>query len=284
MNFNPLPTTVGQGLFTGKSSTGLTQGTAYPDPATRFALRQGVLDGSETLPMFGGVGIFENVPGGASGPNSALGPVMGRATALTGSKALAGWSVFDQAYNMINWPQSPVPTSQPGMGVMSYRIGSGARLALACDPALVDLRGDPIGSQVAWDFTNQLLVPYTGANAIASGTYDTVTGIVELTMTDVDPMSPGDTVIISSATGTGSYASINGSHTTIEPTDGTTVSFKIATGLTMTITGGSLTTGSALVAVSVLDVQADNCMTVEYDSTTGEATWNYNGACAVVQI
>lgn len=284
VTFNPYKTTSGQGLFQGKSSTGYVQGTAMPDPSTRFALRQGALASDEALPMWGGIGVFENVPGAPNGPNRSLGPIMGRATALTGAKALAGFCVFDQAYNMLNWAGSPVPLAFPGNSIMSYRLGSGARIALACDPALVDLIGDPIGSQVAYDFVNGLLVPYTGANAVANGVYDTVTGLVTLTMTDIDPLSPGDTVIISGATGTGSFASINGSHTTLDPTDGTTVTFKIATGLTMTITGGSLTTGTALVNVSVLDVQADNCMTVDYDSIAQDTSWNYDGACALVQI
>lgn len=284
MNFNPLPTTSGQGLFTSKSSTGLVQGTAYPDPATRFALRQVVLASDETLPAWGGIGIYEDIPGAANGPSSALGPVSGRANSLTGSKRLAGFSVFDQAYNGINTPQSPVPTFLPGMSLMSYRLGSGARIALACDPQLVDLMGEPIGSSVVWDFVNSKLVPYTGAETIASGTYDPDTGIAELVITSGVDFEEGVAVTISSASGTGSFAALNGVHTTLEGTTGDTVLVQLAEGLTMTITGGSLTTGAALSNVSVLDVQPDGCMTVEYDATTGFATWNYDGACAIVQI
>ena len=51
-----------------------------------------------------------------------------------------------------------------------------------------------------------------------------------------------------------------------------------------TITGGAVTTGSPLTGVSILDVQPDNCMTVDYDAVAGTANWDYDGACVVLQI
>jgi hypothetical protein len=54
-----------------------------------------------------------------------------------------------------------------------------------------------------------------------------------------------------------------------------------------TITGGTVTPGSGsdvAIPVEVLDVQVTNCETVVYNPTTGFATWNFNGACAVIQI
>jgi hypothetical protein len=282
---NPQLTSVGQGLFN-TAAVGLVQGTAYPDPATRFALRTGILDPAETLPMWGGVGVYENIPGANpnTGPVGALGPIIGRATAMAGAKPLLGFSVFDQAYGMINSPQSPVPLAGSFMQVMTYRMGSGARIAVACDPGLVSLQGLPLNSQVNWDFVDQILVPYTGTVAVSSGTYNTTTGEVVLTMASAVNLSPGDDVIISGTTGTGSFASVNGNHVATAGTAGSSVHFIIATGLTMTITGGSLTTGGTALPVSVLDVQPAGCMTVNYNVATGFATWNYNGACAVIQI
>lgn len=296
--FNPNTTTVGQGLFSGASSHGLTQGTAYPDPATRYALRGGILSQSETIPMWGGVGIYEYVPAGYTAPSQSLGPIggrsttlgvtVGRATALTGSFPLAGFSVFDQAYGMINSPQSPVPLAASGMQVMSYRLGSGARIAVACDPALIDLQGTPIGSHVSWDFVNQRLVPYLGTLTISSGTYNSTTGVVTLTMSAAITFSPGDSIVVSSLTGTGNYAQLDGTFTALPGTTGTTVIYNAGAGIgASTITGGSLTLGSgasSALPVSVLDVQASGCMTVDYDPTTGFATWDYNAAAAVIQI
>ena len=285
---NPYATTVGQGLFVGAYSTGLRQGTAYPDPSTRFALRGGILSQSETIPMWGGVGIYENVPGGAGNPSYSLGPIVGRATALTGASALAAFSVFDQDYAMINDPQSQVPLIGSGGMVMSYALGSRARIAVQCDPALVDLKGGPIGAQVSWDFVNQLLVPYLGTLTISSGTYNNATGIVTLIMSAPVSFSAGDAIIISALTGTGAYASLDGTFTALSAA-GTAVTYQAAAGLgASTITGGSLTLGSgasSALPVKVLDVQSSNCMTVEYNNpTAGLANWNFNGACAVIQI
>src|SRR5579863_4324039 len=127
------------GLFNAYS-TGVRQGTAYPDPATRFRLRMALLAQSETIPMWGGVGVYLNVPGSQianqSNPSYALGPICGRALALTGASALAGFSVFDEAYAMVTSPQSPVPLIGSGGQVNVYPLGSLARIAVACDPSL----------------------------------------------------------------------------------------------------------------------------------------------------
>lgn len=240
--------------------------------------------------MWGGVGIYENIPGVAGDPGVPLGPVVGRANSLTGSKALAGFSVFDQAYGMITSPQSPVPLIGSFGQVMSYALGSRARIAVACDPVLIDLQGLPIGSQVSWDFVNQLLVPYVGTLTISSGTYNNTTGVVVLTMSAPITFDAGDAVVVSALTGTGAFASLNGTFTSIPVTvsGGTTVTYNAGAGLgASTITGGSLTLGSgasSALPVKVREVQATNCETVVFDATTGFATWDYDGACAVIQI
>lgn len=288
VTFNPYQQSGGNNGLFNVTSEGLRQGTAYPDPATRYALRTGVLASAETLPMWGGVGIFENVPGAANTPNSSMGPVVGRANSLTGSKALAGFSVFDQAYGMVTSPQSTVPLIGSFGQVMSYALGSRARIAVACDPVLVDLQGLPIGSQVSWDFVNQLLVPYVGTLTISSGTYNDTTGVVTLTMSAPITFGPGDAVVVSGLTGTGAFASLDGTFTALAGTTGSTVVYNGGSGLgATTITGGSLTLGSgesSALPVKVLDVQATNCETVVYDADTGFATWTYDGACAVIQI
>jgi|SRR5581483_4318996 len=287
--FNPYVQTAGNAGLFNVSSKGLRQGTAYPDPATRYALRTGVLDVNETLPMWGGVGIYENIPTyGAADPNTTLGPVVGRANGLTGSKQLAGFSVFDQAYGMITTPQSNVPLIGSYGQVMSYALGSNARIAVKCDAALVDLWGLTIQSQVSWDFVNQLLVPYLGTLTISSGTYNNTTGVVVLTMSAPITFDAGDAIVVSSLTGTGAFASLDGTFTSIPTTSGSTVTYNAGAGLgAATITGGSLTLGSgasSALPVKVLDVQAGNCETVSYDPATGYANYNFDGNCAVIQL
>ena len=360
---NPYVTTVSNGTFNTQSK-GLTQGDVYPDPSTRYARRGGVLASSETLPMWGGVGVYALIPGNSSNPPSvpvrALGATLGRATALTGSKPLLGFSVFEGAYNMVNNPQSPVPLIGSYGSVMYYALGSRARIIVQCSPNLINYQGEPLNQPVSWDFTNQQLEPYvsttiasgtyTTAATISSGTYNSTTGAVSLTMNASHGLTAGDAFVLSGLTGTGSFASLNGTWVATAGTTGSTLNFTAPTGLTLTITGGSIgtgvaslttsaahgllpgdtfelsamtgtnaatyldgeqtaaagTTGTTLnvllasgltltisggtlgsggaLAVDVLEVQSTNCMVVEYSTVTGFATWNYNGACAVIQI
>lgn len=276
--FNPSVTTVAAGTFN-ISSEGYVQGTSLDSPAIRNSLVGGVLSTSETLPMWGGVAVYEDVPGASGAPNSSLGPVVGRATS---SSNLLGFSVFDQAYGMLQTPQSPVPLAGSGMSVNYYRLGSGARIAVACDTSLASLEGGLTNASVAWDYVNQRLIPYDSI-AVSSGAYVSGTGVVTLTLASAHGLSVGDTFTIASATGTGSYASINGTFQCIAGTTGSTLVYTIATGLTLTITGGTMTTGSAL-PVKVLDINVGGSQIVSYNSTTGFATWTYNGSTAIILI
>ena len=74
---------------------------------------------------------------------------------------------------------------------------------------------------------------------ITAGTYTSGTGAVSLTLSSPHGLNPGDQALIANATGTGSFASINGVQTTTAGTTGSTLNYTIATGLTMTITGGN---------------------------------------------
>ena len=287
VTFNPFLTSAGNAGLFNVDADGVRQGTAYPDPSTRYRLRGCTLADTETLPMWGGVGVYMNVPGGTGNPRYNLGPVCGRATALTGSTALAGFSVFDQAYDGITSPQSPVPLFGTSMFVAVYPLGSLARIAVACDPSLTSLRQGPIGANVSWDFTNQLLVPYLGTQTITSGTYVSATGVITLLMAASQTFDAGDSVTLASLTGTGAYASLDGTWTALT-VSGTAVTLQgpIAAGAA-TITGGNLTVGgsaSAELPVKVLDIMTSNCETVVYNSTTGFATWNYAGSAAIIQI
>ena len=279
MEFNPYVTTNGKGLFN-VTSVGGRQGTAYGDPSTIYRLRGGVLAATETLPMWGGIAIYEDVPGAAGGPNATLGVTVGRANGLTGSKALAGFSVFDQNYAAVTTPQSPVPLTSVGGMVNSYPLGSKARIWVQADPLLVSLRGGPIGAAVSWDFVNQILVPYIGTLTISSGTYNNTTGLVTLVMSTAVGFSPGDAIEVSSLTGTGAYASLDGTFTALTAS-GTGVTYNAGAGLgASTITGGSLTLGSGAstaLPCSVLEIGLNNNETVVYDPVTGFASWNYDG-------
>jgi|SRR6516164_5822011 len=172
-SFNPYVQTSAAGMFTIESD-GFMVGTAMPDPAARFALAGGWLAAAETLPMFGGVAISESIPterstapATPSRPDIALGSVISRATTLAaGAGSVTGFSVFDQNYAAVNTPTSPVPTVGSGGMVNFYRLGSGARVALAIDPALVTLEGGLVTQQVSWDFSAQRIIAFA-TNALA---------------------------------------------------------------------------------------------------------------------
>lgn len=83
------------------------------------------------------------------------------------------------------------------------------------------------------------------STTISSGIYTTGTGAVSLTTAASHGLLPGDTFTIASAAGTGSFAAINGTFLATTGTTGTTLNFTIVSGLTMTITGGNVTTTSA---------------------------------------
>jgi|SRR5580765_441513 len=291
ITFNPLLTTTALGSFN-VQSMGYIQGQAMDDPSARYRLAGGVLASTETLPMWGGVGISETTSPVSGGPaGGETGGNITRATNLTTDHttgALTGFSVFDQNYAMINTPQSPVPLAATGQMVNFYRLGSRARIAVACDPVLADLEGLIITQQVAWDFVNQLLIPFVGTLTISSGTYVSGTGVVTLTMSAPIVFGPGDAVVVSSLTGTGAFASLNGTFTALAGTTGSTVVYNAGAGLgAAAITGGSLTLGSgASVALpcKILNVNIGNSMTVVYAAGTGFATWNRSGSCALIQI
>ena len=159
MNVNPNIMTVAAGSFN-VESTGVICGTAYPDPAARFALSGGILAATETLPMWGGVAIQEFIPQStpAPQPDKVLGEQIKRAVALAG---ITGFCVYDQNYAAINTPQSPAPQASPGGFIAFYRLGCGIRLALEMDPALA-LDGLVTTTPCTWDFTNQRIIAGAG--------------------------------------------------------------------------------------------------------------------------
>lgn len=291
ISFNPSLTTNAQGTFN-TTSTGLVQGTAYPDPATRFALTGGILASDETIPMWGGVGLYEFIPGVSGGPVVSLGCVVGRATLLTGAKALSGFSVFDQAYGMITSPQSTVPLIGSTGQVMYYRLGSRARVAVACDPSLISLQGGLVTQQVSWDFTLQRLIPFSGgypATTITGAVWaSTAGGQTTFTVgTDLTSfINAGDDINVAGVVSTGGTGlGFNGAFTVVSITSTTIVVTQAAASSPGTYSsGGTVLAGGGALNVEVLDVQSSNCQTVSYSTATNFANWNYNGACAVILI
>jgi hypothetical protein len=291
ITINPYLTTVAAGSFN-TSAAGLTQGTFYDDPAARYSLAGGYVGSTETLPMWGGIGISEAT---AASGKTELGGSITRATSLTPAAAdqLTGFTVFNQAHAMISSPQSPVPLAGKGASVNIARLGSGLRVAVACDPSLIDLDGNVITQNVSWDFNTQRLQPYVASGAteaVSTMTWaNTNGGRITVVMSVASVFNLGDTVYVSGATnsGTGGNSAVNGAFVIDTWTDNEhfTLAAPAAAGVIATI-GGTilLNVGTGALPCKILEVQAGNSMTVQYDPTTGFATWNRSGTCAVILI
>jgi hypothetical protein len=314
VTFNPVLTTNALGSFSATSG-GLVQGTAYDDPSTRYRLRGGWLNTTETLPMWGGVAISEGVPspladsiGGTQNPGIALGPSITRATSIgaptSGQQAvgqITGFSVFDQNYSAVQSPQSPVPLVGSGMTLNYYPLGSNARIAVACSGLLSNIETYQNNSLVSWDFSAQQLIPYAAAYVsvtVTGLTWATTSGgqySFAYTGTDISSELTAGTVIeVSGVVST--FAIVpNGQWTVVSATSshivvtaaGSANAGSYTSGGTVAAGGGAVgqaVTGGAILPVRVLEVQIGNSMTVSYATGTGFATWNRAGNCAVIQI
>jgi hypothetical protein len=294
---NPMLLTNAAGTFN-VSSDGYIQGTEMADPSSRNWLSGGILGPNETIPMWGGVGISETttpVSNLTSSPRRELGGYITRASQIAaGAGQLTGFSVFTQDHSMLTTPQNPVPVAGSLMSVNFYRLGTNARIPVACDPSLVSLDGNVITQQVSWDFNNQVLVPYSSSGAgiaITSMAWATTNGgqIAIVTGAAAPVGAVGDVINISGSTttGTGGAAAVNGNFVVNTFTDNQhfTVSATLGNAAYYgTITPGVINPGSGILPCRVLDVQVGNSMTVSYSAQTGFATWNRNGSCALILI
>jgi hypothetical protein len=242
--------------------------------------------------MWGGVAIFEQIPN--PGFNNVLGGNVGRALS---NSAISGFSVFNQGHAMINWPQNKVPIALPSMTVPFFRLGSGIRIPVACDPSLVSLQGGAITQQVSWDVNNQVLQPYDASTPTVSvtsltATFNSATGIWTIAVVAAAASTVGavgDAINISGATntGTGGAALINGSFYVTSFTDNEHFSYQVpgGSGSIGTIAGTILLNeGTGALNVKVLEINVGNSKTVVWNSAAGTANWNSSGTVALIQI
>ena len=151
-----MQTTTASGLFQ-VNSAGYTQGDAQDDPAIKFQLVGGVLSTSAETPIWGGIPIQELIPAATAGNNIGLGSTVIQATDYD---EVNGFCVYNQAFHGITTPSSNAPLFSSGMSVNYYRMGSGARIPLPIDSALVSLDGGQISQEVSWDFTNNKIIAF----------------------------------------------------------------------------------------------------------------------------
>lgn len=292
ITINPMATTNAAGSFS-ISSTGFIQGTMLDDPAVRNALAGGILAAGQ-LPLFGGCAITELIPAGisgATGSDVSLGGTLKRSTSVTaptgGQSALlavTGFSVFNQNPSAIITPQSPVPAVLPGMTANLFRLGSGARIAVAIDPSLVSEEGHLISTLVSWDFALQRLIPYNAAypaNVVTASSWAaTGGGQITLTTTTNHGVAVGSDFTITGETPSG----YNGTFTALAGTATNSLVAALAVDPGASTVQGTLVAGGGALACKVLEVDIGHSMTWLYDPVTQLATWNRSGSCAIIQI
>jgi hypothetical protein len=311
IGFNPYATTNAAGSFN-TTSEGYAQGFMLDDPAIRFELAGGTYLGSSQplVPMIGGAAITEGIRDGTggtgtspTGAQNSLGTFIDYASTVTAASTanaslgqITGFSVLNQMYHGLTTPQSPVPTFPANSGVGFFRLGSGARIAVAMDPGLVGATGSLITSYFSWDFNTQTLTPYdasTGTVTVNSMVYATTNGgqIAIVTAAATLVKAIGDVINISGATtgGTGGNTAVNGNFVVNTFTDNQhfTVSATNSGGAAYygTIAGSPvINQGQGVLPVKVLEFDIGNSMTVQWDPVNLVATWNRNGSCAVILL
>ncbi len=261
--------------FFGTTTQGYVQGDSYDDPASRNWLRQGTLSASETLPMWGGVGVYANLP-----VQGSVSTTVGRASSITN---LIGFSTSTQAANWIQTATSSVPTIGSGGSVPFYQFGTNARIMVGIDAVLAaNLQGGAINTQVSWDFVTQKLVtgvPAYAANVVTAATWSA--GAITYTTTTAHGLVVGSSVTLSGFTPAG----YNGTFDVVSVPTTTTFTVAAANPGSATVLG-TLNAGGGYLpsSVKVLDIDTLNSMSINYNAVTGTATWNRTGPVALIQI
>lgn len=164
ISFNPAATTNPSNTFS-LDTRGWIQGMTQDDWASRSHLLSGVVDSGVTQPMWGGMAVaIQTQSAGATAQNNDL---IKLATTGTG---VQGFTVFDQASNMIQIPGNSVPTAVAGANMAYYLIGSEARIPMPIDPSvLASLEGVSVDTAVYWDPTNLWVTTTSTSNVALTG-------------------------------------------------------------------------------------------------------------------
>jgi hypothetical protein len=167
ITLNPMVTSNDAGSFFASSDGYIAGGMAYPDPAALQKLRIGTIAAAAAGLFYGGVGLAVSTPAVQSALSGAS------LQLASGIGSLTGFAVWDQAAAGIQTPQSPVPQYAPGQTMSFFSFGSGAAIALPISAVnAAALLNTSERAQVSWDYTNQVVVPFTGAGANAGAIPD----------------------------------------------------------------------------------------------------------------
>ncbi len=166
ISFNPYTTTTPQNTFLSPTQ-GYIQGLVYDDPTAYQELMGGQLASGETVVMWGGRPITEQINITSAGVSDGLGPQIASAVSQA---TTTGWCVFNQAGSMILIPGGAYPpVAAVGNYLSFFRNFSNARIAVACDPALITTitggTNSVLSQSLYWDVTNyRITLTTSGGN------------------------------------------------------------------------------------------------------------------------
>jgi hypothetical protein len=170
ISFNPYLTNQPANSFLAPTQ-GYVSGTALDDPSVRMELMGGTVNTGESIVMWGGVPISETINQTGTG-SDLLGPTLKRATSTANT---TGFSVFNQAGSMVQVPGASVPVAAVGNYIPFFRLYSGIRLVVNCDPAIVaaiTAGTTLINTEVLyWDVTNYRITLVTSGGNWALPTH-----------------------------------------------------------------------------------------------------------------
>lgn len=144
-----------------------------------------------------------------------------------------------QLANCVNWSEIAALTDAQRKDVLALCQNPGPLLGGSANTAFL-----PVGMILAY---------FPVHNTVSSGTYNNGTGDVVLTVSAPITYGVGGVITVAGLTGTGAFASLNGTFTTKATTSSTTVTYNAGAGLgASTITGGGITppTITALTALA----------------------------------
>lgn len=168
VSINPYLTSSPYPTFETQTQGGI-QGVPFDDTVSRMWLKQGTLNSSETVPMWGGRPVEVLVNSVGTGP-SGIGPSIKTAVS---SVTTSGWSTFYQMAHMVIVPGNSVPLIGINGSVGYFLNGTNTQLMVQITSALASAAagGSVTGTTLYWNPTEYALDVTGGSNWALPTTY-----------------------------------------------------------------------------------------------------------------
>jgi hypothetical protein len=154
--FNPYAITNVQDSFSVQSQ-GYWQGDLLADPSARFQIAAGVVGASETVPMWGGIAIYEKTPPANSALTGQAPTIVRASNDGAGGNFISGFTTYQGTFAAPVTPSSTAPLQASGGGFNFVRLGSLSRIVVPCSAGVIALAGSGNPQTFTWDPTNEYL-------------------------------------------------------------------------------------------------------------------------------